>query len=189
MKDDFDVTDTLAPKSDQLNADDLIAGDVVVKITGISRGSEDQPIILDISGDRPLMPYKPCKTMRRLMAIIWGKKGKDWVGRRLQLYNKTDVMNRGERTGGIRIRAMSGIDKPTAVPLTVSRGKRSEWKVIPLPDDEHYPQDLFEKNIQAWSELIAEGKMSARQVIEKAQHRAKLSDDQLKVVASIKVTK
>lgn len=187
MNDDFDVTDTLAPKSDQLNADDLIE-DIVVKITGISRGGEDQPIILNISGDRPLMPYKPCKTMRRLMATIWGKKGKEWVGRRLQLFNKTDVMNRGERTGGIRIRAMSGIDKPTAVPLTVSRGKRQDWTVLPLPD-EYYPQDLFEKNIQAWSELIAEGKMSVEQVIEKAQQRAKLSDDQLNIIASIKVTK
>ena len=41
---DFDFGDTIAPKSDQLNADDLIAGQVIVKVTDVSRVKPDQPI-------------------------------------------------------------------------------------------------------------------------------------------------
>ena len=50
MNDTINLRDTIAPKSDQLNADDLIAGNITVKIMGVRRGSRDQPVIIDIDG-------------------------------------------------------------------------------------------------------------------------------------------
>ena len=52
------IADTIKPKSDQLNSDDLIAGPMTVTILGVRRGStREQPVIIDIDGGH--MPYKP----------------------------------------------------------------------------------------------------------------------------------
>ena len=57
----MDITDTIKPKSDQLNADDLISGPITVKIVKVSKVSGDQPIVIEIEGD--YQPFKPCKSM------------------------------------------------------------------------------------------------------------------------------
>ena len=68
------LKDTIVPKSDQLNADDLITGPVTVQITSIKRGNQEQPISIGISGG--FQPYKPCKSMRRVMsAFSWSDFG------------------------------------------------------------------------------------------------------------------
>jgi hypothetical protein len=56
------LRDTITPKSDQLNADDMITGPITVTITGVRRGDKDQPVVIDIDGG--YQPYKPCKSMR-----------------------------------------------------------------------------------------------------------------------------
>lgn len=127
-----DVLKSIVPKSDQLNADDLLAGPVTVRVTDVRKGDAEQPIVIVLDGDR--QPYKPCKSMRRLIVSIWGDRPKDWIGKKLKLFCDPNVKWAGVKVGGIRIAAMSGITERRSIMLTVARGKRTECFVDPLPD-------------------------------------------------------
>ena len=127
------LLDTIKPNSDQLNADDLIGGPIVVTITGYKRRSDPKhPIEFAITGDH--QPYRPCLSMRRVMIAIWGDKPGDLIGKSLELYRDPTVIYGGKPQGGIRISRMSGIDKPVTVMLTVRRGHREPYSVRPLID-------------------------------------------------------
>ena len=61
-----DMSAVIIPKSDQINADDLISGPMTVTIeaVSISPGTE-QPVSIKLRGiDRV---YRPCKTMSRAL--------------------------------------------------------------------------------------------------------------------------
>ena len=124
-----DLTDTIAPKSDQLNADDLLTGPLTVDIIDVTRGSKDQPVVISIKGK---MPYKPCKTMIRVLITAWGQDGKDWAGKRMTLYCDPSVKFGGVALGGIRISHLSHIDGPMNMMLTQSRGRKAQVIVKPL---------------------------------------------------------
>lgn len=126
------LRDTIAPKSDQLNADDLMAGPITVEITSVSRGTSEQPVSVSIAGG--YQPYKPCKSMRRVMIALWGDNGADWVGKKMTLYCDQSVKFGGVKVGGIRISHVSGITQPHSLMLTTARSKRSEFTVKPLID-------------------------------------------------------
>jgi len=129
------LRDTIQPKSDQLNYDDLVAGPITVKVTGLKMGSPEQPVIVKIANaanDTPMRDYKPCKSMRRAMVTVWGDSGKDWVGQSMMLYGDPKVKWAGQEIGGIRISHMTGIDKPTKMLITESRGKRAEYTFQPI---------------------------------------------------------
>ncbi len=130
----MDITETLAPKSDQINADDLIGGPITVTITGVSRGDAEQPVNMELA-ELPGRAYRPCKSMRRVLVHAWGKDASAYVGRRLVLFNDQSVKWGGQSVGGIRISAMSHIQGRITLPLTVTRGKRSPFTVDPLPDE------------------------------------------------------
>lgn len=129
---DMSLRDTIAPKSDQLNADDLMIGPITVTITGVSRGNSEQPVSIAITGG--YQPYKPCKSMRRVMIALWGDNGHDWVGKSMTLYGDPDVKFGGVKVGGIRISHMSGINGKQSLMLTTTRSKRAEYIVLPLTD-------------------------------------------------------
>ena len=128
-----DLSLTIAPKSDQLNADDLIAGPRTITITHVSAApsSPDQPIAINFEGDRG-KPYKPCKSMRRVFVQVWGKDGHAYVGRSLTLYRDPAVQFGGIAVGGIRISHMSHIDQPVTMALTTTRANRKPYTVKPL---------------------------------------------------------
>ena len=130
---DADLSQTIAPKSDQLNADDLIAGPRTIVVTRIvaQKGSADQPVAIYFEGD-DCKPYKPCKSMRRVLVQLWGVDGARYAGRAMTLYRDPEVKFGGETVGGIRISHMSHIDGPKTLALTVARGKRSGYTVQPL---------------------------------------------------------
>jgi hypothetical protein len=130
MNDTSNLRDTIAPKSDQLNADDLIAGTITVRIVGVRRGSNDQPVIVDIDGG--FQPYKPCLSMRRVMIAAWGDNGNAWVGKSMTLYCDPSVKFGKVAMGGIRISHMSHINEPFNIMLTTTRARRSNFKVEPL---------------------------------------------------------
>jgi len=130
MNDTSNLRDTITPKSDQLNADDLIAGNITVKILGVRRGSKDQPVILDIDGG--YQPYKPCLSMRRVMIAAWGDNGGSWVGQSLTLYCDPSVKFGKVAMGGIRISHMTGINEPLSLMLTTTRARRASFRVEPL---------------------------------------------------------
>lgn len=128
----IDLAKTIAPKSDQLNADDLIAGPITITITSV-RGSDDpdQPVAMHFEGDNR-KPYKPCKSMRRVMVHCWGADGTAYAGRRMTLYRDDKVQFGGIQVGGIRISHMSHIDREVTMALTATRAKRTPYTVKPL---------------------------------------------------------
>jgi hypothetical protein len=128
-----DLARTIEPKSDQLNADTLMAGPRTITITGV-RGNEDadQPISIHFEGGEKT-PYKPCKSMRRVMVHCWGPDGSKYVGRRMTLFCDPTVVFGGIKVGGIRISHMSDIDRDITMALTATRAQRKPYTVHPLP--------------------------------------------------------
>ncbi len=132
-----DLGTTIAPKSDQLNADDLLVEPKTIRITKVSAdpGSKEQPIAIYYDGDNG-KPYKPCKSMRRVLVQVWGRKGDDYVGRRLTLYRDPSVLFGGVAVGGIRISHMSDIDRRMELILTASRASRKPFTVDPIEPEQ-----------------------------------------------------
>ena len=131
------LRDTIAPKSDQLNYDDLIAGPITVRVVTLAQGSEEQPVIVRIANaatGEAMRDYKPCKSMRRVLIAAWGDKGKDWVGKCMTLYGESSVKFGGVEVGGIRISHLSGINGPLKIKLTTARSKRSETTIQPIKE-------------------------------------------------------
>lgn len=124
------LKDTITPKSDQLNADDLMTGPITVQITGVARGNSEQPISISISGG--YQPYKPCKSMRRVLISVWGDNGAEWIGKWMTLYCDPSVKFGGVQVGGIRISHVSDIPNEISLMLTTTRSKRSEYRVKPV---------------------------------------------------------
>ena len=129
------LAEALAPKSDQLNADDLIAGPRVIKFTKARISKEDRQtkIVLNYEGDNG-KPWKPCKTMGRAMVMAWGITDEaQLVGKSVRVYRDPEVKFGDQgAVGGIRISHMSDIAKPAIIKLTVSQGKKSLFTFHPL---------------------------------------------------------
>jgi hypothetical protein len=128
----MDITSTLEAKSSQLNTDDLIAGAKTIKITKVSAGSAEQPVAVSFEGDGE-KPWYPCKSMRRVLVAAWGADASQYVGRRVTLFRDPSVIYGGIAVGGIRVSHLSDLDGPLSIALTVTRQKRSLYKVQPLP--------------------------------------------------------
>ena len=124
-----EVLKSIEPKSDQLNADDLVAGPRTVSITGVKRGDREQPIVVELDGHRP---YKPCKSMRRVLIATFSDDPAKWVGQQMTLYCDPEVMWAGVRVGGIRISHLSGLSEPRSYMITQSRSKRNAVVIQPL---------------------------------------------------------
>lgn len=138
----MDLTHTIEAKSDQVDADNLLGGPRTVTITGIKAGSVEQPV--QIMTDGWDVPYRPSKSMRRVLVHCWGADGSQYVGRRMTLFREPSIKYGGIVVGGTRISALSHIDKPVTVPLTVGRGKKEMYEVQPLADSApaHLPRPL-----------------------------------------------
>lgn len=137
------LRDTIVPKSDQLNYDDVASAALTVTVTGLAMGSNEQPVIIKVAdmGGNALRDYKPCKSMRRVLIAAWGDKGKDWIGKCMTLVGDDTVKFGGVCVGGIRVSHVSGIDKPMNIMLTVTRSKRKAYVVDPLKDSTPAPTD------------------------------------------------
>lgn len=141
----IDMTATIVPKSDQLNADDLIGGPITIYVTNVSQTrAPDQPIAMSYTGDGG-KPYKPCKSMRRVLVRCWGPDGAAYKGRSITLYRDDRVKFGGAEVGGIRISHLSHIDGPIQMALTETKAKRVPYRVLPLavqPNSEEPPSTL-----------------------------------------------
>jgi len=131
----IDLRPTIIAKSDQLNADDLIAGPMTLTITDVRLlDAVDQPVAIHWEGGEG-RPYKPCKSMRRVMAKVWGEDGKAFIGQRMTVFRDDKVRFGADAVGGIRISHMSRIDREVSMALMVMRGKRAPYTVKPLRDE------------------------------------------------------
>jgi len=124
MTDITDLRSTIVPKSDQLNSEQLLAGPITITVTDVTIGSAEQPISVHYEGENG-RPYKPCKTCRKALIFAWGPDGRDWAGRSMTLYCDPQVKFGGDEVGGIRISAMSDIDRDVQLSLTATRGKKA----------------------------------------------------------------
>ena len=128
-----DIQQAIAPKSDQLNAIDLVTGPVVVTVENAAKGNAEQPVVIHLT-EFPKRPYKPSKSMLRVIVEGWGTTAPNWAGKRLELYRDPNVTYGGEKVGGIKISGMSHIDKPVVIPLMEQR-KIKPHTAKPLPAD------------------------------------------------------
>lgn len=124
----MDLSTTIIPRSDQTNSDDLLTGPRTIKITAVEAGSAEQPVSIRYEGDNG-KPYKPGKSMRRVLVSAWGKDSSAYIGRRLTLFCETSVVFGGVKVGGIRISHMSDIGGPFQLALTETRGKKRPFTV------------------------------------------------------------
>jgi len=128
-----DMSKTIIPKSDQLNADDLLTGPRTITITGVTvKGGQEQPVSISYEGDNG-KPYKACKSMCRVLVSAWGADSSKYVGRSMTLYCDPKVKWGGMEVGGIRISHMSDIGESMTMALTVTRANKKPFTVKPLP--------------------------------------------------------
>lgn len=147
----MDISDTLAPNSQQLDAVDLLGGPRVFTVERVTRGNAEQPVQVHLAEfDRP---WRPGKSMRRVLAACWTPQSDTWARRRVELYCDPNVKFGGEAVGGIRISRLSDIDGPKKVPLLVSRGKSAIFTVQPLGDEPATPARTEQPPVQEPTEL------------------------------------
>ena len=129
----MDITESLAANSAQQNYDEYLAGPKTVTVAEVRQGTAEQPVNVELV-EFPGKPFKPAKSVRRVLAAAWGTDASKWAGRRLTIYGDPSVRYGGKEVGGLRVSHVSHIDKPITVALTVTRGKRAPFTVQPLPD-------------------------------------------------------
>lgn len=134
-----DLRDTIVPKSDQLNADQLLGGPITITVTDVRRGTADQPITIHYDGEGG-RPFKPCKTVRKILVHAWGADGNAWIGRRMTLFNRPDVKWGGEEVGGIRVSHLSHIPSPMEVSLAETRSVKKKSRIEKL-GEQSTPED------------------------------------------------
>jgi hypothetical protein len=127
----MNITDTIEPKVDQLTADHLIGRTITIRITDVRLVAGEQPCEIRYEGDNGL-PYRPGKSMRRVLVHCWGRDERQYVGRSLTLFRDDDVQFGGLKVGGIRISHMSHIAAPVIMALTAKKGSKKAYKVMPL---------------------------------------------------------
>lgn len=131
-----DLRDTIIPKSDQLNSEQLLSGPITITVTDVRRGGgEEQPLVIHYEGEGG-RPYKPCKTMRKVLVFAWGADGSQWADRSMTLFNRPDVKFGGEEVGGIRISHLSHIERDVAISLTTTRGRKEQTRIKRIDESE-----------------------------------------------------
>lgn len=128
----MDISDTLAPNSDQLDAVDLLSGPRTFTVDRVTKGNAEQPIQIHFR-EFP-RPWRPGVNMRRVLGGVWGTDSAPWAGRRLTLFCDPEVVYGGQKVGGIRVSHMSDIKKRTGTPIIPTRSKSTIYNVDPLPD-------------------------------------------------------
>lgn len=127
-----DMSMVILAKSDQLSADDLLAGPLTITITNVVvRPGTEQPVTIEYEGGNG-RPWKPCKSMSRVLVAAWGADAKTYAGRSVTLYRDPGVKWGGMEVGGIRVSHMSHIEREMVMPLTATKGVKKAYKVKPL---------------------------------------------------------
>ena len=119
--------------TDQLNYEDFLGGVTrIVTIAGVKAGTKEQQYDIAIEEDKRV--WRPAVTVLKQLVDAWGDDAKEWVGRRAELYGDPTVTFGRDKVGGIRVSRLSHIDGPRTANLTITRGKRGNFTVDPLPD-------------------------------------------------------
>jgi hypothetical protein len=174
-----DLRCTIDTKSDQLNADDLIGINRIIRVTDVQvKPGRDRPLWISFNGDNG-KPYKPNITMRKLLIFAWSSNRIDWIGRSMELYNDPEVKFGLQKVGGIKISRVSHISKEIKAMLQTTRGKRTEFIVGCLPS---YPEKEFTEKSPGWIAAIKARKIDIETVIEKAAVTGILTESQIEIL-------
>lgn len=130
----MNISKAILAKSDQLNSSDLIGGPQTVTIAEVREGNSDQPVQIHLV-EWPGRPFKPSKTVLRILDYAWGEETDDWPqGARMTVYRDPTAKWAGEEVGGIRVSHLSHIPKQFKLALRESQKKSVLYTVDPLPD-------------------------------------------------------
>lgn len=121
-----DLRSTTIPKSNQLNADQLIVGPMDITVADVLIGADDkQPIAVHYENEAG-RPFLPCLTMRRVLLAAWGHDGRQWIGKSMRLFHDPSVRFGGDEVGGVRISHMTDIPgQRIELRMTASKGRKS----------------------------------------------------------------
>lgn len=151
-----DMRDAIIPKSDQLNSDDLISGPRTITVREVAiKGGQEQPVSIFFNGDNG-KPFKPCKSVSRLLVAGWGADANKYVGRSLTLYRDPKVTWAGMEVGGIRVSEMSDIERPLSLALTQTKGKKAITVVQPLKVEKRAPDWTPYDALKEVADLVTE---------------------------------
>lgn len=126
-----DMSAVIVAKSDQINADDLIAGPRVVTIKGVKiKPGTEQPVEMALEGTDKL--FRPCKTVSRVIVGLWGADASQYVGKSLRLFRDPSVTWAGVKVGGIRIDQASDIESEKVLVVKESQKASKLHKIKPL---------------------------------------------------------
>lgn len=125
-----DMRTATEPKSDQINADDFMGGPRTFKIISVAiRPGTEQPVQIELEGSKP---WRPCKSMSRVLVAAWGADAKEYAGKSVTLYRDPTVKWGGLEVGGIRVSHLSDISTQMTMALTATKGSRKPYTVKPL---------------------------------------------------------
>jgi hypothetical protein len=174
----MDLSRTIIAKSDQLNADDLLTGSRTFTVVEVREGSEEQPVSIVLAEWPRNRPFKPSKTVQRILAYCWGAETDDWPkGARMTLFRDEKVKWAGEEIGGIRVSHLSHIDGPQKVALQESKHKKTLHTIQPLPDEPPAPPEPTADEVAASTDKAELGAMWKRSSPERrAQIEARVAD-------------
>lgn len=177
-----DISKTIVAKSDQLNAADLLGGPITVMVESVkvSNGA-DQPVSIFTGPDR--QPFKPCLTVRRILAKIWGVDSSEWVGRSMTLYCDESVVWAGEAAGGIRVSHASHIAGRQRITTRASKHKAMQYIVEPLLVP--YADADIESNSDIWRESFASGVSTPERLMASMRQKYTLTSEQEKAILSL----
>lgn len=194
MTRNIDISQAIRPKSDQLNADDLLTGPRTIRIRDVQVSTGEQPVSIFFDGDDG-KPWKPAKSALRVLAAIWGPNAAKWVGMSCTLFNDETVTWAGVAVGGIRVSHMEGLIQPRKLMLTKTRGKKAETIVQPLVVDRTSAADKIRARLfevaengemtvdEAWGKLkpehrqaLGEGVLDQARAMEAAAQKHRETD-------------
>jgi hypothetical protein len=180
----MDMTAVIVPKSDQINADDLIPGPRTYTITGVQiSAGQEQPVSINLAGEGRV--FRPCKSMSRVLVAAWGPDANAYTGRSLTLYRDPKVKWGGLEVGGIRISHMTHIDQPMTMMLSASKANRQPHrvqvlKVAPPVDHAAAARAAADQGTEAfrawWKDASPDARAAAKPIMETLQNAATAAD-------------
>lgn len=149
-----DMSAVIEPKSDQINADDFMAGPQTFTIERVDiKAGTEQPVSIVLKDEKRV--WRPCKTASRCLVAVWGPDAKAYVGRSVTLYRDPTVKWGGLEVGGIRVSHMSDISQAVTLMLTASKANRKPAVIKPLAQLTQTRQEP-QVDLAAWSDQIME---------------------------------
>lgn len=133
----LDIASLLTGVSTELTADELAGGPRFLKIRKlVITDDPKRPLSVYYQSDDD-KPWRPCLSMRRLLAACFGTDADSYVDQVIEVY-RDDTVTYGEKgqgvqpVGGVRFKRAS-IEKSISLCLQAKRGKKSIWVVDPIP--------------------------------------------------------